>query len=456
MNSRVYDIIGVGVGPFNLGLACLTQPIEDIDGLFLERNDEFNWHAGMLLENATLQTPFLCDLVTLADPTSEFSFLNYLKRQGRIYSFYSYLVVTENFFLLRNEFNRYCQWAAAQLDSVMFSTEIEGVDYHQASGLYQVVARNTKTGEQQTYWTRRLILGSGMTPAIPDFCADLKDELVHTSTYMANKDRLRAKKSITIVGSGQSAAEVYYDLLKDIDRYGYTLNWMTRSPRFTPMELTKFTLQHTSPDYTDYFYTLPTEKRARLVKSMKDVYGGINASLINDIFDLLYRKRFVSDFDTTLMTNTELSSCDYDSRNHRFNLRLFQREEEKSFDLETEAVIMATGYRFKQPEFVQSIADRINWRDNGRFAVARNCSVDLKGNEIFVQSAEPHADSFIPPDLGQACYRNSCIIKEILGREYYPIERSVAFQRFGAPETAATQTAGGPVSMLAGVNSPEK
>ena len=33
----VHDFVAIGVGPFNLGLACLTEPIEDLDGVFLER-----------------------------------------------------------------------------------------------------------------------------------------------------------------------------------------------------------------------------------------------------------------------------------------------------------------------------------------------------------------------------------------------------------------------------------
>ena len=127
--GHVFDIIGIGIGPFNLGLACLTQPIRDLDCLFLERKDQFNWHEGTLLETATLQTPFLCDLVTLADPTSEFSFLNYLKQTGRIYAFYAFLLDTENFFLLRNEFNKYYRWAASRLDNVVFNREVEAVEY---------------------------------------------------------------------------------------------------------------------------------------------------------------------------------------------------------------------------------------------------------------------------------------------------------------------------------------
>ena len=80
--THVHDLIGIGVGPFNLGLACLTDPLRESDGVsgvFLEARDRFDWHPGMLLDDATLQVPFLADLVTMADPTSRWSFLNYLK-----------------------------------------------------------------------------------------------------------------------------------------------------------------------------------------------------------------------------------------------------------------------------------------------------------------------------------------------------------------------------------------
>ena len=50
---------------------------------------------------------------------------------------------------------------------------------------------------------------------------------------------------------------------------------------------------------------------------------------------------------------------------------------------------------------------------------------------LFVQNAEEHLHSLIAPDLGMGPWRNSIILKAITGREYYPIERSVAFQTFG-------------------------
>jgi lysine N6-hydroxylase len=109
MPNKVYDFVAIGLGPFNLGLACLTAPISELDGVFLERKPEFDWHPGMLLESATLQTPFLADLVTLADPASPYSFLSYLKDAGRLYSFY----IRESFYPLRTEYVDYCRWPRA-------------------------------------------------------------------------------------------------------------------------------------------------------------------------------------------------------------------------------------------------------------------------------------------------------------------------------------------------------
>lgn len=84
MQEKAFDILGVGIGPFNLGLACLSTPLP-LKTIFFDNTLKFEWHPGLLIEDSTLQVPFLADLVTLADPTSPFSFLNYLKKNNRIY-----------------------------------------------------------------------------------------------------------------------------------------------------------------------------------------------------------------------------------------------------------------------------------------------------------------------------------------------------------------------------------
>lgn len=81
----ILDFVGVGVGPSNLSLAALAAPVADLDGLFLDQEDTFTWHPGAMLPRSKLQVSYLKDLVTLVDPTSRYSFLNFLVQHGRVY-----------------------------------------------------------------------------------------------------------------------------------------------------------------------------------------------------------------------------------------------------------------------------------------------------------------------------------------------------------------------------------
>ena len=429
-NHHVHDFVAIGLGPFNLGLACLTAPIDELDGVFLERKPEFDWHPGMLLETSTLQTPFLADLVTLADPASPYSFLSYLKDSGRLYSFY----IRESFYPLRTEYVDYCRWAAGRVPSIRFERDVVVVEYDEAERVYVVRVRNLADGGSETYRARRLVLGTGTPPHIPEACRDLGGDLVHSSGYLQSRATLKAKRAIMIVGSGQSAAEIFYDLLQDIDEYGYELAWVTRSARFFPLEYTKLTLEMTSPEYVDYFHALPADVRDRLIGSQKGLYKGIDSDLINAIFDLLYIKARHKDGPRArLMTNTELTGAAYDAETGAYVLDLRQAEQERDFRLSSEGLVLATGYRHQTPKFLGPIRDRIRWDAHGRFDVRRDYSVDMAGDEIYVQNAELHTHGLVSPDLGMAAYRNSWIIRSLLGREYYPIERSIAFQEFAAP-----------------------
>ncbi|MER5205881.1 lysine N(6)-hydroxylase/L-ornithine N(5)-oxygenase family protein [Streptomyces sp. NPDC002825] len=421
MSTQPLDFIGIGLGPFNLGLACLTEPIAELNGVFLESKPDFEWHSGMFLEGAHLQTPFMSDLVTLADPTSPYSFLNYLKEKGRLYSFY----IRENFYPLRTEYNDYCRWAAGKLTSIRFSTTVTSVAYEEGTELYVVT---TESGE--TFRSRRIVLGTGTPPYIPETCEGLGGDLIHNSRYLPNKEELQKKKSITLVGSGQSAAEIYYDLLSEIDTHGYRLNWVTRSPRFFPLEYTKLTLEMTSPEYVDYFHGLPERTRYRLETEQKGLFKGIDGELIDAIFDLLYQKNLAGPVPTRLLTNASLNTAAYDAGTGTYTLGFRQEEQEKDFTLDTEGLILATGYKYTVPAFLKPIEDRLRYDGRGRFDVARNYAIDTTGRAVFLQNAGVHTHSITSPDLGMGPYRNAYIIGEMLGSEYYPVEKTIAFQEF--------------------------
>src|SRR5690242_7318823 len=117
MNQRndVYDLIGIGFGPSNLALAVRLAEGDRAAALrcaFIERQSEFGWHRGMLLDDSRMQISFLKDLVMLRDPKSRFTFVNYLFEHGRLQDF----VNLKQSCPTRIEFQDYLRWAARAFD----------------------------------------------------------------------------------------------------------------------------------------------------------------------------------------------------------------------------------------------------------------------------------------------------------------------------------------------------
>jgi lysine N6-hydroxylase len=75
--------------------------------------------------------------------------------------------------------------------------------------------------------------------------------IFHASDYLFNKPALDHAKRITVIGSGQSAAEIFQDTLNR--SASDTLSWFTRSPRFFPMETTPAAFELSGPDYREHF-----------------------------------------------------------------------------------------------------------------------------------------------------------------------------------------------------------
>lgn len=431
--QQVYDIIGIGLGPFNLGLAALSAPLEGVHTLFLDQAESFDWHPGLMLDDATLQVPFMADLVTMADPTSPYSLLNYLKQNDRIYKFY----IRESFFVYRREYNQYCQWVAAQLHNCRFGHQVTQTDYE--GGIYRVTATDLKTGTVQHFSCRKLVLGTGTQPYIPESIRKAQPErLIHTSEYLHTKSEVLQHASVTLIGSGQSAAEIFRDLLPET-RKGLQLNWITRSSRFFPLENhAKLTLEMTSPDYVDYFYSLSEAVKKNLLATQQSLYKGINYDLINEIYNSMYAIELADGaVNASLRCNSSLLSIEPGADEHL--LRFRQEEQEVLFEVRTQYVIMATGYKYREPGFLCNIQDRIKRNTNGTYAVHRNYSIDHNGSDIYVQNAELHTHGFVSPDLGMGAYRNAFILNEVLGEEVYKVEQKIAFQQFEA--TPALQPA---------------
>ena len=429
MNREIYDFVAIGIGPFNLSLASLSAPLRGVRTLFLDKKSGFDWHPGMLIETSTLQNPFLADLVSLADPRSEYSYLNYCKLTNRIYSYY----MRENHYLSRAEYTRYCQWVAARLPNLRFGCDVQGVLHDPESHSYLVTGQHTMSGQRFMFRCRKLVLGLGSQPYLPACCDRRAAPFIHSADYLHHKHDLQSRASITVVGSGQSAAEVFHDLLRDSGQHNYSLAWITRSPRFFQMENTKLTLELISPDYTEYFHDLPEARRQQILTQQNSLYKGINASLINQIYDMLDEKVHDGDNRYTLLTNSELRACRYDPLQERFQLDFQHLDCDRPFSHATDGLVLATGYSHEIPACINPIHDRIAWNADGSYRIGRNYAIDHEGSEIFVQNTGLLSHGVTNPDLGFCCYRNSQILRELTGTEHYRIETRTALQEFSPP-----------------------
>ncbi|MCM3720023.1 lysine N(6)-hydroxylase/L-ornithine N(5)-oxygenase family protein [Fictibacillus phosphorivorans] len=428
---KVYDLIGVGIGPFNLGLAAMLDETEGKDALFFEKKTEFNWHKGMLIDGTTLQVPFFADLVSMANVKSKYTFLNYLQEHNRLYHFY----FLENFHIPRKEYNHYCQWALSQLDTCHFGMAVEQIMPVEdgVEPLYEVIVRSEESGETSSYYTRHLSVGIGTSPAVPSHLEKkLGAKVIHSSQYLDRKEELLNAKSITVIGSGQSAAEVFYDLAQLQSNDAYTLNWFTRSKGFFPMEYSKLGLEYFSPDYTNFFYQLPSSKKDELLKKQDLLYKGISMDTIADIYDLLYEKSVGQHKpEIHLQAMTELVSLDHEGDTPLLSLR--QNVTGEVFELESDVVILGTGYAPSFPHFLMKMQERIEWDSKNRYQITHDYRLktkDMENNHIFIQNGELHTHGVGAPDLGLGAHRNAVIINKIFGEDIYPVHEKNVFQNF--------------------------
>ena len=427
MNAqRIYDIIGIGIGPFNLGLAALSAEIPELECLFIEKNDQFNWHPGMMLPSAKMQVPFYADLVTLANPCSQYSYLAYLKATGRLFKF----ATNEAYIPYRSEFNAYCQWVTAQLNNLHFGITCNNITYNKRKKIYSA-STSDKKGNVQLLHGKHIVIGIGTQPCIPACATKIKHPLVlHSSEYLVRKHAALMNKSISIIGSGQSAAEIFSDLLPNMPNL-QSLIWYTRSARFHPMEYSKFTLELSSPDYINHYYSLDPAKKKEILNNQQYLFRGINTDLINGIYQQLYLMDLHKESNLPIIrTSCEMTNVKIIDKK-RISVGFCQTETNHQFSEETDVVILATGHHYKTPPFLYSLNNHIKWLEDGKYNIKNNYSID-RNDTLFVQNADIHTHGFNSADIGLGPYRNAVILNAILKQEYFKMERAGnVFQQFG-------------------------
>lgn len=294
VDTRIHDVLGVGFGPSNLALAVAlreTPTRQPVDFAFLERKPGFVWHGSMLLDDSRMQISFLKDLVTLRNPASRYTFINYLHAKGRLMDF----INLKTFFPSRHEFNDYLRWVAGDFaGQVAYGNEVLGIEPVLQRGVatHLRVRLRDGSGAQRERLARNVVVSVGGTPSVPGVFArhERDPRVLHSSTYLEGVARLAPPRRVAVVGAGQSAAEIFCDLQ---GRYPQAhIDLIARAHAIKPADDSPFVNEIFNPEFTDYLFDQPAIERRRLVQEYRNTnYAVVDLDLIERIYESLYQQK---------------------------------------------------------------------------------------------------------------------------------------------------------------------
>jgi L-ornithine N5-oxygenase len=228
-DDEIHDLICVGFGPASLAIAvALHDEIENHNPAvtasppkvrFIERQEKFSWHAGMLLPGTKMQITFIKDLATLRNPRSKFTFLNYLHRNNRLVQFTN----LGTFLPQRIEYEDYMRWCADQFNDVVdYGYDVHAVDVGKtnpktgAVEYFQIEATDRTSGESILRRAKNVVIAVGGRAHIPKCLNASHPRVIHSSQYATTISQIfsagTAPRTVAVIGAGQSAAEVFHNI----------------------------------------------------------------------------------------------------------------------------------------------------------------------------------------------------------------------------------------------------
>jgi L-ornithine N5-oxygenase len=357
---REVELLAVGAGPANLALAVALEELAPADlaenSLVIERNQTVEWQSGLLLPWTKSQVSFVKDLVTLRDPTSRFSFLNYLHSVGRLNDFTN----MGSFLPFRVEIAGYLSWVAESLSKVRIELGRECTSLEPRRD-----ARGRLTGwlarlaDGTAVASRYLVIGTGREPYYPPVFNGLpEDRIIHSTRYRMRLAQLAKEVPyrVAVIGGAQSAAEMFRALQGDLPHCDLVL--VMRGIGLRAPELTKFTNELYYPSFVDEIYGARPEGREQILQDMERTnYSSTMPDLLDSLYTDRYLDRLTGSQRRRFMTLSEVTSARV--AGSELLLEVTDRKTGATSVLPRDLVFLGTGFRREMPSLVRRLAARL-------------------------------------------------------------------------------------------------
>lgn len=306
-DDEVQDLVCVGFGPASLAIAvALHDALEAGESFlgthtpkvrFLERQQAFAWHAGMLLPGAKMQITFVKDLATLRNPRSEFTFLNYLHQKGRLVQFTN----LSTFLPQRIEYEDYMRWCAEHFEDVVdYSQDVDAIEVGSTNPqtgeveYFRVISTDRSSGRQTEKYAKHVVVAAGGRPKMPANIPTNHPRIIHSSQYATSVGKMfppgQGPKSVAVIGAGQSAAEVFHNIPTRFP--GAQSHLVIRGAALKPSDDSPFVNEVFDPERVDDIYSQdPTVRAGAIAQDKATNYGVVRIELLEDIYSTIYSQR---------------------------------------------------------------------------------------------------------------------------------------------------------------------
>lgn len=360
MADREIELLAIGAGPSNIGLAvALEELAPDLaaNSLLIEKDEATAWQRGMLMPWAQSQVSFLKDLVTLRNPQSRFTFISYLHQLGRLDDF----VNLSSFTPYRREISDYLRWVAESLQTVRveYGRRCVGVepcrdDSGTLTGWY------TRLADGSTIRSKVLVLGIGRDANIPaEFAALPAERVIHSTQYVPRISEFAAKppderpRRVVVIGGAQSSAEMLYSVMRDLPGCQPTL--VMRSAGFSAYQTSKFTNELYYPSFVNDFYHALPEAQEQMLREMHNTnYAGLNPALLEELYRTIYLERLAGKPRLSVKTMTDVIA----TRMERDEVVLEVSDRKTGYveEVRCDLVLLGTGFIRQMPLAVRRLA----------------------------------------------------------------------------------------------------
>lgn len=411
MNTE-YDLLGIGIGPFNLSLAALLHPLKELRTRFFEQKSSFTWHSEIMFADSTMQTTYLKDLVTPVSPTNPHSFLNYLVTHGRFYAH----INTGRSQVSRKEFELYCKWVCSNLGSqVSFDTPVTAVEFEDGSFTLQ-------TGTE-AFKAKNICVATGLSPWIPEFAsAHLSATCFHAKSQELKNVDLTGKR-VVIIGGGQTGLEVFRNGFKGKWGAPAKVTLVSRRHTLEPLDESPFTNEYFTPDYVEQFFGIDSAVKPSIVHHQRFASDGNTPAYLQELYNELYQLQHVDGQGDRVALLPQRRLFNIERAQDEYHLSLANSFTGNNEHIAADIVILSTGFRNVIPACLNPIKDLIEFDELGRFRLNEDFSVKWKfekTHKIFAQNFSRHTHGIAEPQTSLMAWRSGRIINSLTNSLTYP------------------------------------